>query len=126
MRQQVGASVPVSPWWRAAPQGGVRHEVPKNADARLCLLSCDRVSWGFRSVGSTPFWRCWYPCSIAGGFSSGVLIHHVRRVPTACLSAFTSGTQDDVLYVWVATIAVCTTIEFPLSMYCGVVQWTQC
>ena len=22
------------------------------------------VVWGVRSVGSTPFWRCWYPCFI--------------------------------------------------------------
>ena len=32
MRQHVGASALVSPWWGAASEGGVRHEVLKYGD----------------------------------------------------------------------------------------------
>ena len=92
VRQHVGASVLVSPWWRVAPQGGVRHEVPRYVGIRLYLTSCDRVGSGFRSVGSTPFGRCWYPCSIAGGWGDNycsklaiyillLKLHHRTGVP---------------------------------------------
>lgn len=42
MMQHVGASVLVSPWWRAASEGDVRHEASKDYDIRLCLVSRGR------------------------------------------------------------------------------------